>query len=501
MLVSLIHALESAVRAAPGAPALATRDTVWTYRELASAVDAAQRALCARSARRGSRVALLLSNSPQYVAIYYGAMAAGRVAVPLDTHEKQRTLKQQIRHCGASLLCGDPAHPEWAAVSADAAEYGVDIMQIPRHIGPDSAASFIELLRVSRRAEPPSQLDANEPAAIFFTSGSTGRAKGVVLSHRNLLSNAQAIAGYLGLTASDRGLCLLPTHFAYGNSVLNSHLVCGARVAIEDSLAAPQSVLQRIQEEAITGLAGVSSTFSVLRARTQPKKFKLSTLRYITQAGGAMPRVLIAWLQQELPAAQLFLMYGQTEATARITYLPPERLSEKPGSVGIPIDGVELQILRGGIQADPMEVGEIRVRGPNVMLGYWQDAPASAQALREGWLHTGDLGHRDADGFLYIDGRLSDLIETGAYRVAPAEIEAVIASLAGVREVAVTAVADEMLGHTIKAVVVADATLDAKRIQAHCRAQLASYKVPRIIELAPSLPRTASGKVRRVKLD
>ena len=135
------------------------------------------------------------------------------------------------------------------------------------------------------------------------------------------------------------------------------------------------------------------------------------------------------------------------------------------------------------------------------MLGYWQDAPASAQALREGWLHTGDLGHRDADGFLYIDGRLSDLIKTGAYRVSPAEIEEVIASLAGVREVAVTGVADEMLGHTIKAVVVADPTLDAKRIQAHCRAQLASYKVPRIIELAPSLPRTASGKVRRVKLD
>ena len=303
MLISLIHALESAVRAAPGAPALATRDTVWSYRELASAVDAAQRALCARSARRGSRVALLLSNSPQYVAIYYGAMAAGRVAVPLDTHEKRRTLTQQIRHCGASLLCGDPTHPEWAAVSADAAEYGVDIMQIPRHTGPDSVASFIELLRVSRRAEPPSQLDTNEPAAIFFTSGSAGRPKGVVLSHRNLLSNAQAIAGYLGLSASDRGLCLLPAHFAYGNSVINSHLACGARVAIEDSLAAPQSVLQRVQDEAITGLAGVSSTFSVLRARTQPKKFNLSTLRYITQAGAAMPRALIAWLQQELPAA------------------------------------------------------------------------------------------------------------------------------------------------------------------------------------------------------
>ena len=134
------------------------------------------------------------------------------------------------------------------------------------------------------------------------------------------------------------------------------------------------------------------------------------------------------------------------------------------------------------------------------MLGYWQDAQGSAQALRDDWLYTGDLGHRDAEGFLYIDGRLSDLIKTGAYRVSPAEIEEVIACMAGVREVAVTAIADEMLGHTIKAVVVADGELDAKRIQAHCRTQLASYKVPRIIELAPSLPRTASGKVRRSKL-
>ncbi len=442
-----------------------------------------------------------MGNSPQYVAIYYGAMAAARVAVPLDTQEKRRTLTQQIRHCGASLLCGDPAHPEWAAVSADAAEYGVDIMQIPRHAGPDSVASFIDLVRVSSRAELPSRIEADEPAAIFFTSGSTGRPKGVLLSHRNLLSNAQAIAGYLGLTAADRGLCLLPTHFAYGNSVLNSHLVCGARLIIEDSLASPQNILHRIRDESITGLAGVSSTFSVLRARTRLRDFDLRSLRYITQAGGAMPRALSSWLQQELPNARLFLMYGQTEATARITYLPPERLGEKPGSVGIPIADVEIEILRAGHKAAAMEVGEIRVRGPNVMLGYWQDAEASAEALRDGWLYTGDLGHRDAEGFLYIDGRLSDLIKTGAYRVSPAEIEEVIASLAGVREVAVTAVADDTLGHTIKAVVVADGELDAKRIQAHCRAQLASYKVPRVIELAASLPRTASGKVQRSKLD
>ncbi len=496
----LLQSLEAAVRAAPGAPALATSDTAWTYRELASAIDAAQRALSARSARRGSRVALLLGNSPQYVALYYGAMAAGRVAVPLDTQEKRRTLILQIRHCGASLLCGDPAHPEWAGVSADATQYGVDVMPIPRHTGPDAAATLIDLLRAFRRDEPLMQIGADEPAAIFFTSGTTARPKGVVLSHRNLAANAQAIADYLSLTASDRGFCVLPMHLSYGNSILNTHLIRGARLALEDSLAFPQALLQRMQDEAITGFAGVPSTFNLLRAGAHPQSFDLRALRYITQAGGPMPRALTAWLRKELPAARLFLMYGQTEATARLSYLPPDRLREKSRSVGIPVTGVEIDIVRAGRRALTLEVGEIRVRGPNVMLGYWQDAEATAEVLKGGWLYTGDLGHRDSEGYLYIDGRVSDQIKTGAYRVSPEEIEEVIASLSGVREVGVTGVVDDMLGHVIKAVIVADGAPDAKRVQAHCRARLASYKVPRIIEFASSLPRTAAGKLQRSKL-
>jgi long-chain acyl-CoA synthetase len=255
-----------------------------------------------------------------------------------------------------------------------------------------------------------------------------------------------------------------------------------------------------MQDEAITGFAGVPSTFHVLRARAQPKSFDLRALRYITQAGGPMPGTLTAWLGQELPAARLFLMYGQTEATARLTYLPPDRLREKSRSVGIPVTGVDIDIVKAGRRALAMEVGEIRVRGPNVMLGYWQDPEATAQVLKDGWLYTGDLGHRDSEGYLYIDGRISDQIKTGAYRVSPEEVEEVIASLTGVREVGVTGVADEMLGHAIKAVIVADGEPDAKRVQAHCRAQLATYKVPRIIEFASSLPRTATGKLQRSKL-
>jgi acyl-CoA synthetase (AMP-forming)/AMP-acid ligase II len=500
MLTSVVHGLESAVRGSPGAAALATRDTVWTYRELASAVEAAQRALCARSARRGSRVALLLSNSPQYVALYYGAMAAGRVAVPLNTLERHTTLTQQIRHCGASLLCGDPAHPEWAAVSAEAAEFGVDVMQVPRQSGPEAVTLFIESLRASSRVEPHMEIRGDEPAVIFFTSGTTGRPKGVLLSHRNLASNAEAIAAYLSLTAADRGLCVLPMHFSYGNSVLNTHLISGARLGLEDSLAFPQLILQRMQDEAITGFAGVPSTFSVLRARSHPQNFDLRALRYITQAGAAMPSALASWLRQEFPAARLFLMYGQTEATARLTYLPPERLRDKPGSVGIPVSGVEIDVIRAGRKALEQEIGEVRVRGPNVMLGYWQDADATAKVLRDGWLYTGDLGHRDAEGYLYLDGRASDLIKTGSYRVSPEEVEEVIATLAGVSEVGVTAVADELLGHAIKAVIVAHGSLDAKTVQAHCRARLASYKIPKVIEFASALPRTASGKLQRAKL-
>ena len=144
----------------------------------------------------------------------------------------------------------------------------------------------------------------------------------------------------------------------------------------------------------------------VFRARSRLESFDLRALRYVTQAGGPMPGVLVAWLRERLPAARLFLMYGQTEATARLTYLPPQRLDDKPGSVGIPIAAVEIDIRCAGRKAAVSETGEVCVRGPNVMLGYWQDAQATAATLRDGWLHTGDLGHRDSEGYLYLDGRM-----------------------------------------------------------------------------------------------
>jgi acyl-CoA synthetase (AMP-forming)/AMP-acid ligase II len=346
------------------------------------------------------------------------------------------------------------------------------------------------------------RLGWNDLATIMYTSGTTGNPKGVMLSHRNLRANADAIIHSLELTRQDHTLCVLPFYFSYGNSVLHSHLLCGARLTLEDNFAFPRLMLQRIQDEGISGFAGVPSTFALLLSRQRLEDFDLSRLRYVTQAGGPMPRPLLEELRKRLRAARVFVMYGQTEATARLTCLPPEDLDSKPGSVGVPVTGVEIDIREETRSLPPGGVGEIFVRGPNVMLGYWNDAAASADVLRDGWLRTRDLGYMDQDGYLYLVGRATDMIKTGAFRVSPQEIEEVIAAIEGVEDAAGVAIPDEVLGQAVKAVVVPrpGADLTVMAVKAHCRANLASYKVPKAVEFATALPRTSSGKVQRFKL-
>jgi acyl-CoA synthetase (AMP-forming)/AMP-acid ligase II len=214
-----------------------------------------------------------------------------------------------------------------------------------------------------------------------------------------------------------------------------------------------------------------------------------------------MSPALTRRLRDAVPDARLFVMYGQTEATARLTWLPPERLDEKMGSVGVPIPGVEIEVRRDdGTPAPAAEVGDVWARGDNVMLGYWRNAEATGEVLRGGWLKTGDMGHLDADGYLHLSGRRSDMIKTGAHRVHPKDVEEAIAELPQVAEVAVVGIEDELLGQTIKAFVVATAPLAEDQVKAHCLARLAGYKVPRHVTFVESLPKTASGKIRRAEL-
>ena len=348
-------------------------------------------------------------------------------------------------------------------------------------------------------ADPPK---SDELASIIYTSGTTGRPKGVMLSHGNLAANSAAIIKYLALTPADRGLCVLPFHFSYGNSVLHTHLLAGAELVIEDNLAFPHLTVQRMQAEAITGFAGVPSTFALLLGRVNFKEYDLSKLRYLSQAGGGMAKPLMERLRAELPHVALFIMYGQTEATARLSYLPAEDLAEKLGSVGLPVDGIEIQVQLDGRPVKTGEVGEICARGASIMQGYWKDPAATREVLRDGWLRTGDLGHIDEDGYLFIDGRTVDMIKVGAFRVSPQEVEEVIAAVPGVEEVCAAAMPDELLGQAVKAVIVKreGADIDERAVKAYCRQNLAAYKVPKLVEFVSVMPRTASCKIQRFKL-
>lgn len=212
---------------------------------------------------------------------------------------------------------------------------------------------------------------------------------------------------------------------------------------------------------------------------------------------------LIKRVRSSFPKAALFVMYGQTEATARISYLPPQLLEHKPGSVGFPVKGLEVQLRReGGLEATESGPGEIWVRGPSIMQGYWRDQETTGTVLREGWLNTGDLGYRDADGCLYVVGRRSDMIKTGAHRVHPAEVEEVLLELPGVAEAAAVGVEDDLLGESIKVCIVpqAGAVLTLNAVKAHCRSRLASHKVPKHLQIVASLPKTSSGKLMRASL-
>lgn len=501
MSASLVHDFDWIARQMPSSPALSWHGGVWTYADLHRAVGATQGRLVASGIEPGSRIAVLIRNSPQYVASYFGVIAAGCVAVPLNVQERATVLSRQIEHADCSAVIADPQHPEWAALNEAIAAKALQMIMVDLQPGTAGCLAFCAAMSVDAELKLP-ELQVEAPAMMIYTSGTTSRPKGVLLSNGNLVSNARAIAAYLRITANDKVLCGLPFHFSYGSSVLNSNLIAGSQLLLEDNFAFPQQTLRRMQDEGVTGFPGVPSTFALLLGRCQLSDFNLGQLRYITQAGGSMPRAQIEKLRQQLPNTQVFIMYGQTEATARLSYLSPEHLETKLGSVGMPLPGVEIEVRSDGKVVPAGEVGEICARGPNIMLGYWREPELTAQVLRDGWLHTGDLGHVDEEGFLYIDGRAVEMIKVGAFRVSPQEVEEVLATFPGVEEVAVTGVADEVLGQSIKAVIVLreGAPADLRGVKAHCRQHLASYKVPKIVEFAAALPRTSSGKVQRFKL-
>jgi len=345
-------------------------------------------------------------------------------------------------------------------------------------------------------------------AAVMFTSGSTGQEKGVMLTHHNLACNTRDILGYLGLSSEDRVMVVLPFYYCYGASLLHTHLMAGASLVLNNRFMFPVKVLDEMVEKRCTGLAGVPSTFQILLRKANFAERRFPNLRWLQQAGGKLPNRFLREIRRAMPDVRLFVMYGQTEATARLSYLPPEKLDDKLGAigrVGRTLPHTRLAVVRpdgAPVELGSDEPGEIVASGENIAPGYWDDPEETRRYFREGRLWTGDLARVDKDGYIFVAGRARDFIKSMGNRVGPGEIEGVIAGMDEVVEVAVVGVPDDVWGEAVKAYIVPTrpGVLSAHDVRRHCLKRLPNYKIPYYVEFLARLPKTAHGKVAKERL-
>nr|MBN2276810.1 acyl--CoA ligase [candidate division Zixibacteria bacterium] len=498
-------------------------DRAIKYRQLLASVEKVAEYLGRLPFDKDTRIALLYENSIEYAILFFAIFRAGFVAVPLDTSLRAEKLNFIINDCQARMLMiqtkfrrhldiviGKNSPLEFilsnknlnfsherirTTVLSDllgGVPEEIEIVQ-PESDDSEMALDIDRLMGLGDQMSP-------ELAAIFYTSGSTGASKGVMLSHRNLVSNTVATVKYLELTGRDAVLVILPFYYIYGNSLLLTHVLVGGTLVVDNRFLYPEVVLDTMEKEAVTGFSGVPSNFIILLNKSTLAERKFPNLRYFTQAGGSMAPEIIKKLMSSFPDKQIYIMYGQTEAAPRASYLPPEKLAEKLGSIGIPVPGVTLKVVDdNGRELPDGESGELLIYGNNVMLGYWNQPAETAETIRDGWLYTGDLARRDEDGFFFITGRKKEIIKTGGNRVSAKEVEECILELDKVHEAAVIGIRDDLLGEAIKAVIVLreGMTADKKEIQYHCRTRLSEHKIPKYIEFMEVMPKYQSGKINK----
>lgn len=499
-------------RARPDASALGTPVGWTTYRELAGAVRCLANQLAEAGVGRGSFVLLALPSSPAAVAGSLAVQYLGACAVDINRELDDQTVANILAQTGARHAL---VHPRDARRWVELARtHGLSHLHViaPGRPPPAVAALLADLSwtwvnehhpDVADRAPAVSPPRADEPALLVYTSGSTGVPRGVVQTHHNIDANTRAICRYLRLAAEDRALSILPLFYCFGRSILQTHLFAGGSVFFDPRFMYPRVVMEALIEHRCTGFYGVPLTFESIRRNVDLRSLPPFPLRYVAQAGGAMQPDTIDWVRRAFAPAPLYVMYGQTEATARLSYLPPEMADEKRGSIGRGLDNVELRVLDpAGCPLPPGEVGEVVARGPSITPGYFNAPEETAAILHDGWLWTGDLGYHDSDGYVYLVGRARDMLKLAGHRVAAAEIERVLADHPAVEEAAVVGVSDGEGGEAaIAFVLTADGHLPgAEDLRRFCRQRLPAFKVPREIRLATDLPRTATGKVAKAEL-
>ncbi len=506
------YLIESA-RRLPSKGALVCGGQRLTYGEIDARSNQLARGLRRRGVARGERVVVFADNGPEAVVAFWAALKADAVVSVVNPQTKADKLAYLLNDCRARALVTEAPlarvfleaarrSPLESVIVAGAPDQGL-LRQLP------GGVAWGAVLEAEPTDQPPARRGIDvDLAAIVYTSGSTGDPKGVMLTHRNMLTASRSIAEYLEIAENEVILDVLPLAFDYGLYQMIMAFRVGARLVLERSFAYPAQVLNAVVEEGVTGFPGVPTVFAILAEMKDLSQYDFSRVRYVTNTAAALFPKHIRALQRLFPRARIYSMYGLTECK-RCTYLPPGMIDQKPGSVGIAIPNTELWLVdENDRRLGPGQVGQLVIRGATVMSGYWEKLEATAEKLRPGplpgerVLYTGDLCRLDEDGYLYFVGRMDDIIKSRGEKVAPKEVEKAISDVEGVKEVAVIGVPDDLLGQAVKAFVVLEegAALSEKDLMRECQKRLEAFMVPKHIELRRELPKTGSGKIRKTGL-
>ena len=474
---------------ADGAAAVITATERYTYGDLRAACERLVGELIAIGVQSNDRVGILGNNSLFWIAAYLAVLKLGAVAVPLPA----TAMPEEVGTMTASARC--------VATCAERRSYG----RFATALAGCRNIIFDEVLRQPGPSAWPQVVDVDEDqsAALMFTSGTTAHPRAVRVTHRNIQANTDSIIRSLELTSVERIGVVLPFSYCFGTSLLHTHLRVGGSLVLAGSFVYPETVLDLLERTQCSGFAGVPSVYQTLLRNSTFGKRKLMSLRKVQQAGGKLQDVLIRELIGVLPDSHIYIMYGQTEATARLSCLPPALLGEKLGSIGRGIPGVTLRVIdEAGRDVAPGEVGEIWAWGDNICAGYVDDPEATREKFVNGALRTGDLATVDHDGFIYIVDRKSEFIKSYGYRVSSQQVEACILKLADVVAAAAIGEPDIARGEAIKVFITlrAGSTLTPEEIVAYCAKRMAHHMVPKEVVVVERLPMNAHGKVIKAEL-
>jgi long-chain acyl-CoA synthetase len=500
--------LERSARRFPEKVAVVIDDKSYTYAALDELATRFANVLLRAGLCRGDRVIIYLDNSIESVIAIFGTAKANGVFSMVNAMTKPSKLSYITNNLKARFIVTQNRLLAGCQEATADAAFVEQLFVTDAKEPANRALPFwgaVDAAPTSRPAAPAIDIDL---AYVSYTSGSTGVPKGVMMTHQSSLMGAASMMEYLEVSAEERVLSVIPLSFDYGLYQIIMTAASGGTLYLESGFAFPNKVMRKMASEGITAFPLVPTTAAIIVGLKNFVPGSVPTLRLITNTAAPLPPAHSERLQELFPAAKIFSNYGLTE-TIRSTFLPPAELLTRPTSVGKAMPNTEAFIVDGeGHRVGPDTVGELVIRGANLLKGYWENPEATAQVLRPGvypWektFHTGDLFVSDSDGFLYFKGRKDDVIKSRGEKVAPREVEDVLYQLKGVREAAVIGVPDPVQGLAVRAVLALEPDCEMKPIdvQKHCGKYLEDYMVPSSVEFRAELPKTESGKIKRREL-